>query len=326
MFKTAYDTTACQKHIIQPVIAAIVQHTALSGNQFRFAVNPLTDDTMYSVKTVINGPAVIPAFGHPLAIDETSFSDSALDGDTSRKPRYRTFVDVRNFTRISAVADYDEGKEVDIKSKMDYHFAVMRGFLQHVWLRQGPRDLLTLGNYQIKIYSRWLSDVITKRFALPPDTQMTLVILCAYFYQCLFLDVDVAELGEDMKLKFATQIASSTYITAEDAMRVIDTLPVLRSVEDLIGVIKEQSGTVRLEHFNTALLFTSVTGSWFGPNNVEVTHVALEHPPTFISMILSAANEKGYRNTAIGKLVEQYDGDDELKPFLLNAKRLQIED
>ena len=46
MFKTAYDTTACQKHIIQPVIAAIVQHTALSGNQFRFAVNPLTEDTM----------------------------------------------------------------------------------------------------------------------------------------------------------------------------------------------------------------------------------------------------------------------------------------
>ena len=261
MFKTAYDTTACQKHIIQPVIAAIVQHTALSGNQFRFAVNPLTEDTMYSVKTVINGPAVIPAFGHPLAIAETSFSDSALHGDTRRTPRYRPFV-----------------------------------------------------------------DVITKRFALPPDTQMTLVILCAYFYQCLFLDVDVAELGEDMKLKFATQIASSTYITAEDAMRVIDTLPVLRSVEDLIGVIKEQSGTVRLEHFNTALLFTSVTGSWFGPNNVEVTHVALEHPPTFISMILSAANEKGYRNTAIGKLVEQYDGDDELKPFLLNAKRLQIED
>jgi hypothetical protein len=324
MFKTAYDTTACQKHIIQPTINAILQHSAVTGNQFRFAVNPLTEDTIYSVKTVLNGPAVIPAFGHPLAIEQKLFSDEF--GDQDDKPRYRVFVDVRNFTRISATDDYDEGKEVDIKSKMDYHFAVMRGFFQHVWLRYGARDLLNIGNYQIKIYSRWLSDILTKRFALPPDVQMTLVIISAYFYQCLFLDDNVTELDESMKLKFATQVASATYISAEDAMRVIDTLPVIRNLDELVNIIQSQSGTVRLEQFNVALLFTATSGSWFGPNNVEVTHVALEHPPTFIAMIISAANEKGYRNTSIGKLVDQYDGDDELKPFLLNAKRLQRED
>lgn len=324
MFKTAYDTTACQKHIIQPTINAILQHSAVTGNQFRFAVNPLTEDTIYSVKTVLNGPAVIPAFGHPLAIEQKLFSDEF--GDQDDKPRYRVFVDVRNFTRISATDDYDEGKEVDIKSKMDYHFAVMRGFFQHVWLRYGARDLLNIGNYQIKIYSRWLSDILTKRFALPPDVQMTLVIISAYFYQCLFLDDNITELDESMKLKFATQVASATYISAEDAMRVIDTLPVIRNLDELVNIIQSQSGTVRLEQFNVALLFTATSGSWFGPNNVEVTHVALEHPPTFIAMIISAANEKGYRNTSIGKLVDQYDGDDELKPFLLNAKRLQRED
>ncbi len=326
MFKTAYDTTACQKHIIQTAITAIAQHSALSGNQFRFAVNPLTDNTIYSVKTIVNGPALIPAFGHPLAIDEKLFPDGSEDNSADKKERYRVFVDVRNFTRITSTADFDSDSEVDIKSKMDYHFAVTRGFLQHVWLRYGPRDLLTLGNYQIKIYSRWLSDLLTKRFALPPDIQMTLVIISAYFSQCQFLEDTVVELDEERKLKFATQIASSTYITAEDALRVLDTLPIIRDVAGFIAAIKDQSGTVRLEHFNTALLFTAVTGSWFGPNNVEVTQVALEHPPTFIAMILSAANEKGYRNTAIGKLVEQYDGDDELKPFLLNAKRLQVED
>lgn len=321
MFRTAYDTTACQRHPIQNIINAILQHRAMGGDQIRIAKNPLTDNYIYSVKVIINGHGVIPPFGHPIPIDDkTLYANNQFDNGFKSNT---VFVDARNFTKTNmnpGASDSSDGYEV--KALLDFHFACTRGFLQQVWLKYNPRDLLTIGNYQIMIYARWLSGVLTRRFALPPETQMNLTIICAYFYLCMFMD-DNTVADEEFRLRCAKQISSCTYINAEDCLVVLDQLPYLPNVQALVDALKMQSGTVRLEEMSIALLYQITAGSWFGPNNVEVTHVALEHPPTFIAMIVSAANEKGYKNTAIGRLVDQYDGDDELKPFLLNIKRLQ---
>lgn len=309
MFRTAYDTTACRNVIMTPIIIGIRQHRVASGDQLKMATNPLTEKDMWMVSTLVGGHAQIPAFGHPVLIPDENNEDSIPT----------VCVDVRNFTRRN------QDGAVVVSATMDYYLAIVRGFFQDVWVRYSPRDILTMGNYQITIYARWLSELLTKRYALPPETQMLLTILSGYFYLNMFLDDSVTELDNDEYIKMASQISRATYINTEDVLNVVEGLPVLKSVEDYVNLIVKEAGTVRFEDLSVAALYTVVSGSWFGANAKEITFVALEHPPTFVAMVVQAAQERGYKNTVFGKIIEQYKRDDDLKSFLLNAKRLQRE-
>ena len=51
--------------------------------------------------------------------------------------------------------------------------------------------------------------------------------------------------------------------------------------------------------------------------------MAVEHPPTWLAMVAMATNERGYRNTVIGKLCQLYQKADEVKSFIFNLKQLQ---
>jgi hypothetical protein len=52
-------------------------------------------------------------------------------------------------------------------------------------------------------------------------------------------------------------------------------------------------------------LFTVLGGTWFGANAKELVAVALEHPPTWISILLAAFTERSFRNSQLGKLAER---------------------
>lgn len=310
MFRTAYDTTACRNYVITKTIEEIEKGRLVAESQFSSPKNPFDEKkpNIWSVLTITPGLAVIPPFAHPIQKAQVSKVTDALN-----EPVY---VDVRNFTRLT------RENEVVVSGFLDYELAVMRGLLQGKWSTDNHIDLLNLGNYQITMYARWLSDILTKRLALPPEIQMTTTILAGYFYLCLFLDNEVDSLDEREKLRFATMLSKATYVNTEDTFKIIENWPVIKDVTQLIEFLKAEGGSSRFEDLTVAILFTAVSGSWFGSSSREIAAVALEHPPTFIAMITLASEERGYRNTVFGKLAQMYQKADEAKSFLFNLKQL----
>lgn len=311
MFKDPYSTTICQNYLMGKVVDQIKKHAIMGGEQLVPANNPLSDRPMYGLYKVVPGLADIPPFAHPVTI---------VQKDSDGYERAATYVDVRSFTRR------DVNGEIKVTGIMDHNFAMLRGFLQQIWHGDDWISLQNLGIYQVTMFSRWLGGMLTRRFALAPETQMRMAVISSFYYLCLFLDDQVSadgELPENERLRIATMIARATMINAEEVLNIMSGFKVARDANGLVELIKNESQTVRFESFNLAQLYATVTGGWFGFNAKETLAVALEHPPTFIAIALMASQERGYRNTEFGRISEQYKNADNLKSFIFNAKNLQ---
>lgn len=307
MFKDAYSTTPCSAYQIKSSIDGVQRHMVMDNTQCKQVPIPgRTDGFVKDLWMVTPGLSDIPPFAHPLVIPS-----KIMEGVTE------TFIDVRNFTRLT------RDDEVVVSASMDYELSVLRGFFQSVWNRGEYMDMLNLGHYQITIFARWLSEALTRRLALDPEIQMRVTVLAAYFYLCMFNDQVDDELEDKTMLRYAAMIARSTYVNADDVIKIIEPLPFQRRASDFCRLLEEHGESARFEKFNVGLLYTIISGSWFGSNARELAAVAVEHPPTWLAMLCMATNERGYRNTVIGKLAQQYQKADEVRSFLFNIKQLQ---
>lgn len=297
MFNSPYETTICKRHVLAEVIEAIdrnivatpddIKKADFDGRAFRFFLGLITPKTTN-----------IPPFGHPIILVHPVNGDQIVelrDAKSSIEADIRTYVDVRNFTRLT------RDGEIEVTSKLDYEVALYRGALSAWWAMQPTYDLLGLGNFQVTMFTRWIVEQLNRKLALPSETQLLATIITAYYYLCLFVEEDT--LREEDKIKMAKQIASSTFFSVEQVLNVIEPLPLLNDIQAYTDALVNHTESIRFERFNPVLLYGILGNSWFGLNSKEMVAVAIEHPPTFIAMLYAAAKEYGYRNTIIGRVI-----------------------
>ena len=304
MFNGAYETTPCKDYLIDKMLASIKKQRILHPTGFDTPLAPISNAPIAGCQLLNPTTTDVPPFAHPLVLVEDDKTTSV-------------YTDVRNFTRVSR-----EGQVV-VSAKLDYDLAVLRTWLQRVWLSYSPRDLLGLGTFPITVYSRWVTEALTRRMALPPDVQMRTSILTAYFYVCMFHDAALAEnVDEKDKLRMAQMVSRATNINAAEVISVIEPLPIYKDAAELIAGLIEHGNSMRYQDLNLALLYSVVSGTWFGQNHRELVAVAVEHPVTFMAMVAKAINERGYHNTPIGKIVKMADRGDLAKTYIHNLLNL----
>jgi hypothetical protein len=318
MFQSAYETTPCRDYVVDKISAAIKKQIILHPAGFENVTAPVVDKPINGCRFLNPRVPEVPPFAHPMVVyyDNNEFA---------------VYSDVRNFTRI------DREQNVVVSSRLDYDLAVLRTWMQRIWLVHSPLDLLGLGHYPVMVYARWMTEAITKRLALQPDAQMRVSILMAYFYICMFYEKnsdtahitrgsDDAFVFEQKELfKIATLIARATNVNAEEVLKVIDGVPVCANIQDLCKLLVEQGGSIRFQDFNPSLVYGIVSGSWFGQNHRELVAVAVEHPVTWMAILAKAVNERGFHNTIIGKVAKLADRGDLAKNYVQNILNLPID-
>lgn len=261
------------------------------GGQLRFIESP-KDGVHAPVFMLIPGPNEVPPFAHPLDVD--------LFNDKERKV---LVVDMRNYVRAQP-----DG-EVKITSELDYVTQRNRAFANLIYAKE-PNDLFTLGNLPMTVYLRWIGDAIGARLGLPPETQVRLTVLIGYFYCMQYMDLG-GKLDERERIKISQMISKSSFIPVELAMRVMDSLPdelYQPDARGLLSLLSEHGESVRYEQLNIGLFYSILyMGSWFGSNKNEIIALAVEHPPTFIGMMIAACEERGYKKTILGDLIKRND-------------------
>lgn len=318
MFRDPYATTPCRGYAgaIATAIKQLKEHRIIGGEQL-FWPKGFDDPKKqyYFGRFLGNGSAQIPQFAHPVLVPR----DNSYHGRTQEQ--FDIFMDVRNCTR-------QMGDTYGVSNPLDLKQNFYRGFFTSVLCNNphGADDLRNIGIFPMRVYSRWISQSLTRRLALAPEHQMTTGVLAGYFYAMMLRDgvEGETELGEREKTRIASLISRATMVPVDNVLKIIDPLPLVREAKDLVDLLINHSGSMRFEKdkFNLAVFYSCINGSWMGSNFREVTAVALEHIPTWLAIVTIAALERGVNKTMIGDIVFLANKHDDLKQFLMNVKNL----
>lgn len=289
IFEMAYDTMACAGYRTQEIEeklkeaqvkgATEIKHITLSNIGQEFDLHLVTGGNQAS--------DVIPYFAHPY------FYKKGEEGQTV------TFVDVRNFGKWEP-----QQQTFRIRNYPEYQWNVYRAVLNHLFVTESAVAFRDISGLPVSVYSSLISETVARKYALDPAEQITVSIVASYFYYCLF--TDDSEMEESQRNKMIGRIASITRIPAERIFTVLEGVGTIHGLENLCEVIRDKTGSIRLQEFNVGVLLSIVSGNWYGTNARENMATALEHVPTWLMICYASVVENTFKKSVVAKLVERH--------------------
>lgn len=275
IFNNAYATRAC---------SGIVLNKIEDGLEKLSVMGYLENNAEHGYLMLTRGDQV-PGFYHPVVIK-------------NQNKEVVVVADYRPYVR------YDQNDQMVTTNGFDLNILINRATLNRIWVTKRPEYLRDVGPLAISVYCSWLSENISRKFALTPREQLNVAILAGIFYNCLF--TDDAEWNDSDRTKIAVNVSKNTRCSIEDVFTILDKLQgPIRSVGEFCSVVATTLETVRIKDFNVGLLFEIIKNTWFGTNAAEVCCVAIEHPPTWLSLVYNAINERTFKKSGISQIVER---------------------
>lgn len=282
MFISPWDTFPCRQYSAKAAkLPQQIEEASL--------VHDITRVVGKDLRVLLPGEATLKPFGHPVFVE--AGDNSYFVGDTRSCTKENSQTGAFSITSIS-----------------EYHIWLHRLVVQKRWQLYSPSDIYNLGAFQVRIYARWIADNIKRRFGIEPNEHMRLMAIAAYFFYCMndipngqsdfYSETDINQI--------ATVIARNTSTDVDTVISIMNEVPIMYSVDDLIRAIQKSSGTMRLDKFNNVMLYSIIGGTWFGTNAREIAAIAVEHPPTFAVLLYNALTNKGYTNSGLAQTVKPY--------------------
>ena len=311
IFTDGYQTTVGSVFVTKQIETAIKESIIKDGLDL---VNLNVENDGEFVPIFITGAlpseAEIPLFTHPITILNL------------RNKKYLC-TDLRMFIRKDVRLDQ---LEANIKNYTEFNFVKSRAILNLLWLNGGISNIKNSLSFAGMVFSAWLSENISKTYALDFKDQTTLAILTSFYYQTLFSNK--TEFDEDDKQKMAIHTIKTTKAPAEFVFSIFDKIGPMNGIEDYCKNVVDVLENVRLKSFNLAMLLTIIRNSWYGTNAKEVISIAIEHPPTWAAIVYTALNEKTYRTSMVYRTAEKFakrgGADEFLNNYVTLVKQCQI--
>ena len=282
--KTAYDTIACSGAMISKIIEPITLSDGKTNSSY-CGIGEING--MY-------GQDRIPSFLLPIYIERLK----------------NIFVDVRPYVGFDKFT-----QEVFIKNQTGYKLTCLRGALNKIWVIEKPAYLRDISSFPMAAYVAWLSENIARRFALDGAAQYQLSILTAIFYNSHF--TDDKDLSSTDKQHLASYLSRQLKLSGEDVYNVLEQYSVIHSIDEYCEAARVITGSVSLQQLNKGTLISVINNTFFGVNASENAAVAIEHPPTWMGILLDAIqNQAFYKKTIIGGIISRKQFDDSRTSFL----------
>lgn len=321
LYATAYDTTVGKGFLMDKVKAALSK--VLVQNSFAVTNNAIAGIDMPVFQSGCTPSLVtpfsdeemsVPVFTHPIFIDISGVKRSASE----------TYMisDARPYL-LGRVGDRPD--KAAFRNKSEFDFTKNRTVLSSFWYKGNVNSFKFLSDAVARIYTDWISNTITRIFALDGSDQQYISILASYFWQSLFSE-DSVFTSEQEQLKMVRLCSKASYASVDRVLEVISANPTMGNIKDLCEAISRTTDNPRLQDLNAGLLVNAIHTSWMGNNGREIAAVSLEHVPTFVMMVYSAFTERSYKKTPLGKIAEKYKGskgeDEFLRAYTILTKKI----
>jgi hypothetical protein len=286
---TAYETTACAGFRMASIVDAILEA------QVRDHLT--TADSVAYVDASTGASGQIKAFKHAVYIHKAT---NPRDWGGARADNQDPILamDVRACGRFDAKTG-----RFKITNSTMYKNLVYRAALSSVWLTNGASAFRNITPMATSVFASWLAEAIGFRYNLDPKSKIDLMIVAGIFYQSNH--VEGIEFDKGNEQRYLSAIANSIRVPVSDVARVYQQTQAINSIEEFCSKAKTVLGNVRLENLNAGVLIALMGSTWAGDNAPELTAVALEHPPTWISLVYEAATNMALKKVGLSKIVER---------------------
>lgn len=276
IFNTAYDTTVMQGYPLNEFVTGVLKSINLGRCQ-------KAKENLW----VVTDGTLAPPFSHPIhLIDNTTGVardlGMAIDARALVKPGVGGRVDVR------------------VRDRTNYDLLAVRADLTYKWITGDKKLISRVTPKMMNIYSYWLSGNIARRFALDPGDIAKLQIICAVYWQSLFIASN--QWDERFIDECMVQLTQVMRTRVDFLRSVIQDIQPMTDIKSLTDTIKTVTDSVRLKDLTPGVLISIIASTWMGNNKAEILAVAVEHPPTFLSLIYAAINEALYRRVGLAKV------------------------
>lgn len=281
--KTAYDTTACRGFILSKI------QEGLTRAHIQDLLSAVPGSQVIEVRGGHYVDELVPSFSHPILF-------KGKDGVE------RLAIDVRGLGRYDPVQG-----QYTVRDVASYEGLQIRSSLNEIWLTEsGPEQVRNLSTFPMSVYASWIGEAVAKRLALEPQDQFAVSVLAAVFYLNQFWPQDKTQSPSKVdKAYLVSAITRGLNYKADTVYDIVEQYAGLASVEEFCNACKEHTQSVRMRDLNPSTLFVMTGGYWYGTNGREVIAVALEHPPTWMSLLWQAMFDRGYRNAGLTKILER---------------------
>ena len=222
--------------------------------------------------------------------------------------KFVPYVDIRPGGHVS-----NGGYNVTLNGATEFRVRLKLAILTYLWSNGQVEQLLKLSDLPIKVFSSFIASTIRNRFVLEIDQMFKIQCIAAWYYMCLFTD-KTEILGHD-RLTFYTRIIRTIgnhAITSSYIESLFSDVGVINNPKELCEVIVKLVPGPQLENLNIGTLYDCLKTACFigGPVAGRLyTYVGLEHPPTWIIIMLETMLNRGYNKTTIGSTLERYKKD-----------------
>lgn len=316
--RTAYTTTICDgyKEQVRKTVDAIREAQA------RDYLQPI--DLCLAVRTTAGAVGAIPAFNHPMYLgrDEHLSQGSDKSHTIDNYERILLAVDLRPACRTERNAGVLGSSENDFRvvNSTMYKMRLYRAALNSLWIQQGPAAIRTITPMAMSVFASWVSETLGRRYGLDPSSQYNLMILAAIFYSSNHYDgLKYDGMTENRQL---SAIATGLKVDLNDVLKAYDNTHLILSMGDFCKKVKAYLNNVRLEELDSGILVQLMKGTWFGDNAAENVSVALEHPPTWLTILLEAYTSTAMKNTIITRICERRQYKDGMEQLVRSVKAL----
>lgn len=191
-----------------------------------------------------------------------------------------------------------------MRNKTEYALTKSRAILGLEWL--DPANVQAMRAkfaFAGAVFASWISQAVSKSYALDLQDQMYLQAAALYYYHCLF-NTEPKLTGEALEVAVIHTI-KTTKLQASTVYALFESFGEVRSVDDLCLLAKKATeSSVRLQSFDRAMLMTLIGNTWYGTNSKDILAVALEHPPTWICIVYSTLVERTFKAAPLARIVE----------------------
>lgn len=297
--RSAYDTTACQGFVLKKLQDALAK--SFKTGQYRIAeLAPVIE-----VAGQYASDLEIPGFMHPVVLDDLDHTVGA-----------RVFVDVRGYGRWNAAQN-----RYEVRNASEYGLILARGALTQFWVEEGVPKLRDLSSLPLAVYAEFLSRSLSKRYALDKREELDLLILTAWLYLSLF--TNDTHLTERERMRWVQVISRTIRYPAAEVLRVSEQLEgPIHNLNDYCALARSITQSVRLDDLNLGILFQVIVGGWYSHHR-EVFATAIEHPPTWIALLMAALSDRSYKATGLARHLDNIRSAD--KTLFMQASKALLE-
>lgn len=296
MFISPYQTKAASMNPIDKIQAAMklakLEGRLISATQpiagLTGLYGPTSDSNMWLlVKGPVGNDAEIP-FTNPVIFTDTL-------------GRTNIVIDAR-----AAISLNPDTKSLELRNRnsvTDLQQQIIRMKAIWYWVSGNHRDFLNLSPVPMQVFVRWIAEGITRKLNMGMDMMPRFMSYVGWFFFCQFYEE--GDLDDEMRYNGIRKIADQARVRIDFVTATLEEAPYVGTIQQFVDNAYGVIGAEELRQLDLRMFLNAAGGAWFGAHAAESGAVGLEYPPVFLSMLYGGAENKFYRNSALGRILER---------------------